>query len=146
LSQLLGALPAELTIARGADGAPLVQGLTEPMRVSISHGRMAAVAVAGRVALLGVDLCDRADGPRIQRIARRFMSAEDCALAEGDVAWATLWALKEAAIKALGLALLEGGLRATTLSSIDPPVFERPHLQAAVEVGREDVVAVVWRE
>src|SRR5215813_9753715 len=58
LEGLLGAgAAAGLVVAREEDGAPVVVG-ADGVAVSISHGRRWAVAAAGRVARLGIDLCE----------------------------------------------------------------------------------------
>jgi phosphopantetheinyl transferase len=164
LTRLLGGLPPDLAIGRDGDGAPLL-GLPGVV-ISISHGRTWAVAACGYAQRLGIDLCDDADSPRVERVAGRWIAAEDRAIvaqlslasrphatADGGNraspgtprAWATLWALKEAGAKALRLGLLEGGLAATSLSSLDPPRFTRPDdLQAALVPGAHDVVALAW--
>src|SRR5258706_52664 len=80
------------------DGAPELVGLVgKSPNLSISHGKREAIAVAGWVAKLGVDLCDHTDAGRVSRVAGRFITAPECELARavGDpVGWATLWALK----------------------------------------------------
>jgi 4'-phosphopantetheinyl transferase EntD len=131
---------AAFAIARGDDGAPRVVGLVDPPLVSISHGRRAAVAVVGRTRALGIDLCDRDDAARVARVARRFVPEH--AIVARDDDWPRLWALKEAGAKALRVGLLEGGLRATTLASIDPPRFAEP-LQAHVIDEPDGVIAIV---
>ena len=128
-------------IGRDRDGAPEVRDGSA--LVSISHGRRFAVAVAGHVRALGIDLCEHEQAARVRRVAERFISADENALAEPD-AWATLWALKEAAAKALRRGLLEGGLRASCLASLDPPRFASPALDAVLVRSDDDVVAVVY--
>jgi 4'-phosphopantetheinyl transferase EntD len=141
LTALLGA--GDYVIGRDAEGAPVVAGVD--VRVSITHTRDEAAAVAGRVAALGVDLCAVADAVRVRRVAPRFIAAEERALPVDDDGWATLWALKEAGAKAVGVGLLDGGLKATRLVSLAPARFASPALEAAVEVAGGIVLAVVWR-
>jgi 4'-phosphopantetheinyl transferase EntD len=145
LADLLGAPAESFAIGRAEDGAPIGPN---GVIVSISHGRTGAVAVAGRgLSLLGVDLCDLAQAERVERVTARFCDPDERALAVAsgsDVAWATYWALKEAAAKALRAALLDGGLRASRLRTLEPPAFDSPAVQALVQVGPENVVAVVW--
>jgi len=138
LEALVG--PGGAVIARAEDGAPEVRGMADPPLVSISHGRGSAVAAVGRVACLGIDLCEAGDAPRLRRVALRFISAAEVALG-ADVA---LWALKEAAAKALRRGLLDGGLRASCLASIDPPRFAWPEVEAALVWRGGDAIAVVW--
>jgi 4'-phosphopantetheinyl transferase len=148
LQQLLGDRAAAIEIGRDAEGAPRIAGITGDVpKLSISHGKSEAVAVAGLVARLGVDLCEFADSPRVERVSGRFIHASERDLARGighPIGWATLWALKEAGAKALGVGLFDNGLKATRLASLDPPRFERPALEALVERDRDHVLAVVW--
>jgi 4'-phosphopantetheinyl transferase len=148
LQQLLGDRAAAIEIGRDAEGAPAMAGVAGDLpKLSISHGKSEAIAVAGFVARLGVDLCEFADSPRVERVSGRFIHESERDLARGighPVGWATLWALKEAGAKALGVGLFDNGLKATRLVSIDPPRFERPALEALVERDRDHVLAVVW--
>ncbi len=139
LEALVG--PTAAVIARADDGAPEVRGIADAPLVSISHGRAHAVAVAGYVRCLGIDLCEAADAPRVRRVAQRFISAEEVALGHETA----LWALKEAAAKALRRGLLDGGLRASCLASIDPPRFAWPALEAALVRRGGDAIAVVYQ-
>jgi len=141
LEALVGEAAHHAVIARDRDGAPEVRGL--PPLVSISHGRRFAVAVVGQVRALGIDLCEHEQSARVRRVAERFISAEENALAAADD-WATLWALKEAAAKALRRGLLEGGLRASCVASLEPPRFAWPALEAVLARSDDDVVAVVY--
>jgi phosphopantetheinyl transferase len=132
------------TIVRDDDGAPAIAGLADPPLVSISHGRRGAVAVVGRVRALGIDLCDRDDASRVQRVATRFVP--EIAIVARDDQWPALWALKEAGAKALRRGLLDGGLRATRLASIDPPRFASPAELAARVIDEPDhVIALAWQ-
>lgn len=145
LHALLGTTSA--VIVRAADGAPEILGLDDPPLLSISHGRKAAVAAVGHVGSLGIDVCDHADVMRVRRVAVRFLRPEETALAEkgGVGRWVSLWALKEAAAKALRKGLLEGGLRASHLAAIEPPRFLWPQLESTVVRGAGEAIAVVFR-
>lgn len=108
-------------------GATLAYDGTRPIAdgvaISISHGRTRALAVAARVARLGIDLVDDADAPRLARIAPRFLAAER-GLATSADARAACFAAKEAGLKALGLGLYDGGMFdrcAVTVRSLAPP-------------------------
>lgn len=138
LAALAGAVDAE--IARADDGAPQVRGMADPPLISISHGRGHAVAVVGHARCLGIDLCEAADAPRVRRVMQRFVAADEVALGH-DI---ELWALKEAAAKALRRGLLDGGLRASCVSSIDRPRFAWPALEAVVVNRGGDAIAVVY--
>src|SRR5262249_10956355 len=113
--------------------------------VSISHGRRWAVAAAGRVACLGIDLCEVGRAPNVERVAQRYLHADERALARDASDWALLWALKEAAAKLLRRGLFDGGLTASRLASLAPAAFTDPALVVATEIGDEDCVAVVYR-
>jgi 4'-phosphopantetheinyl transferase EntD len=149
LHALVGSSAPDLgvVIARAEDGAPEISGMAGPPLVSISHGHNAAVAAVGYVGCLGIDLCDHEDALRVRRVALRFMRPEETALAHrgGAARWASLWALKEAGAKALHHGLLEGGLRATSLASIEPAVFRWPSFVVSVIPSARDVVAVVYQ-
>jgi phosphopantetheinyl transferase len=154
LQALVGPLPAHVFIGQAADGAPEVRGLDHqpPPAISISHGHREAVALAARTGRVGIDLCDHQDAHRVRRLAARFLAAEECALArttDDDASWSTLWALKEAAAKALRVGLLDGGLRATRVASLDPPRFapcatQVGVWQAFVLRGADEVIAGAW--
>lgn len=155
LHALVGPLPTTVVIGQAADGAPEIRGLgyEPPPAISISHGHREAVAVAARVRRVGIGLCDHQDAYRVRRVAARFLAPEERALAEAkddDASWSTLWALKEAAAKALRVGLLDGGLRATRVASLYPPRFAPGSapaiLRACVEQGPAEVIAVAWSE
>jgi 4'-phosphopantetheinyl transferase EntD len=129
-------------IGRDDDGAPVALGLE--VAVSISHGRRWAVAAAGRVARLGVDLCELARAPNVRRVSARFLAAEERALPASDADWAALWALKEAAAKALRLGLFGGGLAGSRVAALSPARYAWPALVAELEVGAEDAVALAY--
>ncbi len=90
------------TVARLASGAPVVEGLGEDVRVSISHQEGRAVAIAARGGVgLGVDL--ETIAARDPAFARTWFTEGEQARWGGDPANATrVWALKEAVLKALG--------------------------------------------
>lgn len=142
LAALLGDEPHRFTIGRADDGAPIVVGVEA--QISISHGRHWAVAAAGRVAQLGIDLCELGRAANVERISRRFLAEEERNLPRTAAEWATLWALKEAAAKALRRGLFDGGLAASRVATIAPPAFTWPHLEVLLEVGEDDAVAIVY--
>jgi 4'-phosphopantetheinyl transferase EntD len=142
LERLLGDAARGLVVARDPDGAPTVA--VPGVLVSISHGRRWAVAAAGRVARLGIDLCELARAGNVERIARRFLHVDERALPRGEADWAALWALKEAAAKALRRGLFDGGLAASRVVALAPARFAYPALQVELEIGAEDVVATAW--
>jgi 4'-phosphopantetheinyl transferase EntD len=127
-------------IVRDDDGAPHVTGVD--VQISISHGRRSAVAVCARDRAIGIDLCDYDDAARVRRVAARFLCAEENALPRDDAQWCALWALKEAAAKALRKGLFDGGLRASRIAVIDPATFAWPELAAMVVHGERDVIAL----
>jgi 4'-phosphopantetheinyl transferase EntD len=138
--------PGNHVIGRHDDGAPRVLG-HDDLLISITHDRREAVAVVGEgLALLGCDLAELAQAPRIEKVSHRFIPPEDAALPTDARGWAVLWALKEAAAKAQRRGLLtHDGLRSSRLRSLDPPAFLSPELEAIVELRGESVLAIVWR-
>jgi phosphopantetheinyl transferase len=142
LAALLGGPADGYVIGRDDDGAPVALGTAA--KVSITHGRRWAVAAAGHVARLGIDLCEITRAPNVARIAPRFLAAEERALPACAADWAALWALKEAACKALRLGVFDGGLAASRVAALAPAAYAWPELSVELEVGDEDVVAVVY--
>ena len=146
LAALTGEPAERFVIDRAPDGAPVVLG--GGATVSITHGKTVAAAAVGFMDTLGIDLCDRSQAERIERVTQRYLDPDERRLAEGgdDLTWATLWALKEAAAKALRRGLLsDRGLHASRLASLDPARFESPELEVDVLVEPQWVVAVVFR-
>jgi phosphopantetheinyl transferase (holo-ACP synthase) len=137
----LAKLDANLALAY--DGTrPIVEG--GHASVSITHEGSVAVAIAARVSRLGIDLC-RNDS-RLPSLAARFLVAEQ-ALATTTAELAVCFAAKEAALKALGLGLIDGGVldgTAVTIVSLDPPRLSSAELAVAVAKGREGALAVVY--
>lgn len=148
LAALLGRAEG-LAILPAPSGAPVVIGCPDPPAISLSHGRVRALAAAGFVARLGIDLCDAAEEPRLRALAARFLPAERPLLAD---AWShrACWAAKEAALKALGLGLLDGGLfgpgpAAVRVRSLDPPRLDPPWLALRLWELPEGTAALVWQ-
>jgi 4'-phosphopantetheinyl transferase EntD len=135
---------AGLCIVRADDGAPQVEGAD--VALSLSHGKKFAVAAAGRVARLGIDLCEIARAPNVERIAGRFLHADERSLPRTPADWALLWALKEAAAKALRRGLFDGGLAGSRVVSLSPTggSFAFPDFVVETEIGEEDVTAIVY--
>lgn len=137
--------------AIGVDPARLAYDGTRPVvagggaAVSITHGRTVALAVATtHVTRIGIDLCD--DDPRLPGLAARFL-ADEQALAASVLDLAACFAAKEAALKALGLGLVDGGVldgTAVTVVSLVPPRLSQPDLQLALGRLPEGAVAVVY--
>ncbi len=119
--------------------------------VSITHDHEVAIAIAARVARLGIDRCP--NDPRLPTIAGRFLRAElTGALPSGtlDATIGTLavwFAATEAALKALGLGLLDGGLldgTAVAVVSLEPPRLSREDLSLVVARDAGGALAVVY--
>jgi phosphopantetheinyl transferase (holo-ACP synthase) len=112
--------------------------------VSITHGRRLALAVAGHVARLGIDLCD--DDPRLPALAQRFL-ADEVELAKTPLDISACFAAKEAALKALGLGLVDGGVldgTAIRIVSLAPPRLSREGLHLSLARVNGGAVAVVY--
>jgi len=114
---------------------------TARARVSIAHSKTRVVVVAGPVARLGVDIVDEVDRARLARLAPRFLDAADHA--------AERFAATEAALKALGRGLLDGGVfdRACPVTvSLDPPRVTIADDELALVLGRlgDSIVAIAY--
>jgi len=141
----LGVDPARL----GYDGTrPIVRTSTgdrdHGLAVSITHNRTTALAVAAPVGRLGIDLCD--DDPRLPGLAERFL-VDERAIATSPLELTACFAAKEAALKALGLGLVDGGVldgTAITVVSLDPPKLSDEALALRVARVPGGAVAVVY--
>ncbi len=123
----IAALDAAAALAY--DGArPIVTASARPLSISITHGRTHAIAVAARVAHLGIDLVDDVDRDRLDALAPRYLADEAPLIASDPRARAeAVFAAKEAGLKALGLGLLDGGAFdtwAVRVTSLDPGSLE----------------------
>ncbi len=129
--------------------------------VSITHTRGRAIAIAARCTRLGVDLVDHRDIARIERLAPRYLADERALLADASETrdaserdahehrHAQCFAAKEAALKALGLGLLDGGAfdRAwpVRVVSLDPPRLAGADLTLVLGRAGASAIAVVYR-
>ncbi len=126
------------------DGTRPIVASRDPIAVSITHNRTTALAVAARVRRLGIDLCD--DDPRLPGLAERFLVDELRMIATPQDLVAC-FAIKEAALKALGLGLVDGGVldgTAVTVVSLAPPRLSQAELQLALARVACGAVAVVY--
>jgi hypothetical protein len=124
---------------------PIVPGTDA--RISITHGKQRALAVAARgVTHLGIDLAD--DDPRLPALAVRYFATEhDFANTPRELA--QCFAIKEAALKALGLGLLDGGVFddcVVRVVSLVPPRVTTELASLSVVVGSvpEGAVAIAF--
>jgi 4'-phosphopantetheinyl transferase len=133
LGQYLDLAPADVPLAAGAHGKPLLAD--GALQFNVSHaGRYAFIAVSPD-APVGVDL-ERIDNARpVAAIAEQFFSAEECAACRGSAAmFCQLWSCKEAVLKAWGcgiggaaLPALEGSGRDGECSAVpDDRLAHRP--------------------
>jgi len=136
--------------ALGEDPAQLAYDGTRPIvaggaaSVSITHNRTTALAVAARVPRLGIDLCD--DDPRLPALAERFL-VEELGILATPHALAACFAAKEAALKALGLGLVDGGVldgTAVRVLSLSPPRLSHHSLHLVIARMAAGAVAVVY--
>jgi phosphopantetheinyl transferase (holo-ACP synthase) len=115
--------------------------------LNITHTRRYAVAAAARVAV-GVDVCDDADGHRLERIAQRVFSdgeAEACGAHASAQHQAAVWAIKEAVLKLRIGGVFDPGAKSVRVVSLEPPrvadaevrvqVLRLPEAACAVAVG-----------
>jgi len=102
--------------------SPLAGERAEVWWSASSSAGLAAVALAPwRV---GVDIEERRERPRWQRIARRFYSEAECRAVAGSAdRFLELWTLKEAYLKAIGIGLV-GGLGSLECSGLGGPPEE----------------------
>lgn len=119
---------------------PVVEGAA----VSITHSRRTALAVAARVSRLGIDLCD--DDPRLAALAERFL-IDEVSLAKTSLDLSACFAAKEAALKALGLGLVDGGVldgTAVRVISLAPPRLSHDGLHLSLTRVSGGAIAVVY--
>lgn len=136
--------------AIGEDPARLEYDGTRPIvaggaaSVSITHNRTTALAIAARVPRLGIDLCD--DDPRLPWLAERFL-IDERELAPTPRELTACFAAKEAALKALGLGLVDGGVldgTAVRVVSLSPPRLSDDSLHLVIARMSAGAVAVVY--
>jgi phosphopantetheinyl transferase (holo-ACP synthase) len=128
----------------GVHAASAHQVNAEGVAVSITHGRRVALAVAARVSRLGIDLCD--DDPRLPALAERFL-VDERVLARSPLDLSACFAAKEAALKALGLGLVDGGVldgTAIRVVSLSPPRLSDAGLHLALTRLGGAALAVVY--
>lgn len=126
------------------DGTRPIVATGDAVSISITHNRTTALAVAARVSRLGIDLCD--DDPRLPGLAARFLVDEQC-LVTNPQDLVACFAAKEAALKALGFGLVDGGVldgTAVTVVSLSPPRLSHAELQLAVARVAGGALAVVY--
>ncbi len=125
---------------------PVVVGTATPVTISITHGRRRALAVASTYAQLGIDLCD--DPDRVARLSDRYLSAESALTITPQLA-ALCFAIKEAALKALGVGLLDGGVFddawPVRVVSLEPPRLDPPELRVLHGRAPEGPFAICYR-
>jgi hypothetical protein len=140
--QALAAL--DCTVPLAYDGTrPIVPGTN--IAVSITHGRVRALAIAARGCRVGIDLCD--DDPRLPTLALRYFATEH-PFATSPRQLAACLAAKEAGLKALGLGLLDGDMFddcVIQLASLEPPRIRCALASLALVLGEapEGAIAVV---
>jgi 4'-phosphopantetheinyl transferase EntD len=129
----------------GYDGTrPIVTG--DDVRISITHGKRRAFAVASRVTRLGIDLAD--EDPRLPALAMRYFATEHT-FAQTPLELAACFAAKEAGLKALGLGLLDGDMFddcVIKVLSLAPPRLScgLAALELVVRIVPEGVLAIVY--
>lgn len=137
--------------AIGIDPARLAYDGTRPVvapvgdaAISITHNRRIALAVAARVARLGIDLCD--DDPRLAALAPRFL-VDELEVARTPLDLSACFAAKEAALKALGVGLVDGGVldgTAVRIVSLAPPRLSQQGLHLSLARVSGGAIAVVY--
>ena len=115
------------SVLRAPNGAPLLDGPhARQATVAITHGRRWAGAVAARrdgpSAHVGLDLVDREDAPRVERVAPRNFTAEEQARMQTDPRAGLLaWAAREATAKATRTGMFAFALSEVAVTAIDDP-------------------------
>jgi phosphopantetheinyl transferase (holo-ACP synthase) len=149
-----GRAAAALALAR-FPGAALAYDGTRPIvigadaKISITHGRTRAYAIAAAVAKLGIDVVDDADHARLAWLADRYLAPER-AIAVTARDRAACFAAKEAGLKALGKGLLDGGMFdprcAVRVVSLAPPLLDPPELSLAIArtTGDDGTLAIAF--
>jgi phosphopantetheinyl transferase (holo-ACP synthase) len=122
---------------------PIVRGTD--ITVSITHGRVRALAIAARGCRVGIDLCD--DDPRLPALALRYFATEH-PFATTPRQLAACLAAKEAGLKALGLGLLDGDMFddcVIQVASLEPPRIRcaLASLELVLGEAAEGAIAVV---
>ncbi|MCG3172062.1 MAG: hypothetical protein GMKNLPBB_00207 [Myxococcota bacterium] len=149
LMEQRGVNPLDLSIMPTEAGPPMLVGEKIPadLHVSISHtGDWASATVSGAPA--AVDLCLHADATRLSRIMLRFCT--DAEIIRFDLKnradlLPSLWALKEAALKAVNARMFDPGMKAFEIESLDPVRFLREDLDGACYLEKEVALAIVRR-
>ncbi len=137
LLSALGLAPERVEILPLESGAPALHldGTPHPTLVlSLTHTRRWAVAAVAQ-GPVGVDVCDDADGHRLEHIGSRVFSAgeaEGCQAHRSPRHQAAVWALKEAALKLSQGGVFDPGARSVTVASLTPPALSRPLLRVAL--------------
>jgi hypothetical protein len=141
--QALAALGCTAPLAY--DGTrPIVPGTD--LSISITHGRVRALAVAAPGWRVGIDLCD--DDPRLPALALRYFATEH-RFATTPRQLAACLAAKEAGLKALGLGLLDGDMFDDCIievASLEPPRIRcaLASLELVLGAAPEGAIAVVY--
>ena len=118
--------PSVTEVLPRESGAPEVHVrgvLDSTVFLNITHTKKYAVAAAARFAV-GVDVCDDADGVRIERIARRVFSPgeeETAGVHRSPQHQAATWAIKEAVLKLRIGGVFDPGARSVRVLELDPP-------------------------
>jgi phosphopantetheinyl transferase len=126
LEAALALAPSRVEVLPRDSGAPCVwvDGAARgDLVLNLSHTRTwAAAAVA--TGPVGVDVCDDADGPRLERIGRRVFSegeAVGCGAHTSPQHQAAVWALKEAGLKLRIGGVFHPGAKSVRVVSLEPP-------------------------
>ncbi|MFI6206327.1 4'-phosphopantetheinyl transferase family protein [Streptomyces sp. NPDC051041] len=132
-ARVLGMAPDGLRLGHEPGGRPLLTGLGDDVRVSLSHGRGVAALALTDLGPVGVDV----EVPRpvaAQRLADRWFGGAEADWLRSrpgharDLAFFWLWTHKEAMGKACGTGLARGGLeRPGPLPRHWPPPYAPVH-------------------
>jgi phosphopantetheinyl transferase len=117
--------PSRVEVLPLESGAPRVWvdgAAREDLVLNLSHTR-GWVAAALATVPVGVDVCDDADGHRLERIGRRVFSegeAEGCGAHASPQHQAAVWALKEAGLKLRIGGVFDPGAKSVRVEALQP--------------------------
>jgi len=134
LAKALGGAAESFEVLPQEAGPPGVLCEGKPLQggwLSISHS-VSCVGVAFAPFAVGLDICDKADAERIERLAHRFLFWHEVTICPDPTYLSAMWALKEAALKMQGGGIFRPGLRSIRVHSLVPPVLASPRAEAVL--------------
>lgn len=115
--------PGPMSVLRARNGAPDVVGPDAPaLRVSITHSRHLALAIAGPPGPegLGIDLMEPSDRPRIERVLFRFQKPDEARILQGGPGPFVAWGARESVAKATRTGMFRFAMFQVHVTGFDP--------------------------